>query len=100
MKRKALKQMEPAKLTVKTDKKFAVEALLREIDGHQILELDIWKKTPTGKREMICRHFLDKREKDYDTLFMSEQKFERKTYVKKDNSSITVLRHQTDISTA
>lgn len=82
MKRKALKQMEPAKLTVKTDKEFAVEALIWEIDGHQILELDIWGKTPIGEREMICRHFLDKEAKDYDTLFMSNQEFERKTYVK------------------
>ena len=52
MKRKALEQMEPAKLTVKTDEKFAVEALLREIDGHQILELDIWKKTPKKRNDL------------------------------------------------
>lgn len=82
MRRKLLKQMEPAKLTTQ-GKRFAVEPLLREIDGRKILELDIFKeKLPHGEKEMICRHFLDKEKDEFDTLFTKNQDFDNKMYAK------------------
>lgn len=81
MKRKTLEKTEPAELMINTDSKFAVAAVVHDIKGASVLEIDIWgKKEINGTRKMMCRHFLDKEGQDYDTLFTSTQEFQRKTY--------------------
>ncbi len=81
MKRKQLERMEPVQMPEGLTGEFVVAAVLREIDEDLILELDIWgKKDSYGIRPMMCRHFLNKYSREYETLFMSTQEFQRKTY--------------------
>lgn len=81
MKRKQLERIEPEQMPEGLTGEFVMAAVLREIDECSILELDIWgKENAFGVRPMICRHFLNKHTKEYDTVFMSTQEFKRKTY--------------------
>jgi len=75
-----IERTEPAERPEGLSNVHVVTATLQEIDGHSILELDIWRENAIGNMELVCRHFLDKEAGEYDTLFMSEQKFRNRTY--------------------
>lgn len=70
MQRKKLEKTIPAILAFKPSRDvYAAEAVIQNVDGKEILEVDIWD-TPDyeEKREMLVRHFVEKETGEYGTF--------------------------------
>lgn len=70
MQRKKLEKTIPAILAFKPSRDvYAAEAVIQNVDGKEILEVDIWD-TPDyeEKREMLVRHFVKKETGEYGTF--------------------------------